>query len=350
VVEGGRVLLLADDGTELGSFAAAEVEGIGNTADDRLLIRDPDGMELVPAAVEQPDLCDAMGAGGVRAAVCNAAGDRLVLLDPSGAKTDLADAPFDARSGHWWWAEPSPDGRWLLAHTSYECEVPHAVLVPLDGGEARTADGFDGFPEGEEGPFPVSSFAVGWTADGRAIVVFEGESGCGTSTPEPGIHLVDPDTGERTLLRPGNPDRVIRFEARGGRSDLEHVFERARTELGLEPALGDHGPPGVSAGLVWEGATVAVGGYLLALSPDVPVGDTDVSGVAEGEVDGLPVTAYTRDGAPALAFTCGDGLWTVGGPASGADPPSAEVVAAVAAALIPRLYCTVGPPPAVDGG
>ncbi len=349
VVEDDRVVLIADDGTELGTFAPDDLYGIGFSPEDRLVIRPGVGMEVVPAAVEQPDLCDAMGGGGVRAAVCGDEGDRLVLLDPSGAKTDLADAPFGGPTARWRWAEPSPDGRWLLAYTSYECEVPHAVLVPLDGGEIRMADGFTDFPEGETGPFPVSSQAVGWTDDGRALVVFEGESGCGTSTPEPGLHLVDPDTGDRTLLRPGNPYRVIRFAAVGGQSDMERAFERARTGLGLEPALGDHGAPGVSAGLVWDGATVAVDGYPLALSPEVPIGDTEVAGVAEDEVDGLPVTTYTRGGAPQLAFTCGDGLWTVGGPASGADPPSAEVVAAVAAALIPRLDCTVGDPPAVAG-
>lgn len=102
---------------------------------------------------------------------------RIGVPHPLGAK------PGQPAAGHWEWAAVSPDGDWLLAHWTAECEVPIAFFVPSDGGKALpvTTDRYG----------PATSLAIGWTADGRAIVEFPSQS-CGSTTSRPGTYLVRP--------------------------------------------------------------------------------------------------------------------------------------------------------------
>jgi hypothetical protein len=102
---------------------------------------------------------------------------RLAVPHPLGAK------PGEPAAGHWDWAAVSPDGDTLLAQWTAECEVPLAFFVPSDGGKAVPV------VTGRYGP--LTSLALGWTADGRAIVGIPGQS-CGSTTPRPGTYLVRP--------------------------------------------------------------------------------------------------------------------------------------------------------------
>jgi hypothetical protein len=94
--------------------------------------------------------------------------------------------------GHWREVFVRADGA-LLAQFSGECEVPHAMFVI--NGEARHLDGSAYWDEARV----PDSYAYGWLPDGRALVWIWGESGCGSSDPEPGLYAYDLD-GSRELL------------------------------------------------------------------------------------------------------------------------------------------------------
>ncbi|HMJ77617.1 MAG TPA: hypothetical protein VK507_16680 [Iamia sp.] len=344
VVDGGRVLIVDLAGSELGSFAEADLPGVGNDPADPILIGAGTTMQLGEPGAREADGCVSTGRAGVRVAICGPEQEELVRLAPSGEETPLAGRPFGAIVGRWRVAEPSPDGRWVLGTFSVECEVPFAVLVPAGGGEPRTADGFTDLG-GDTPPFAVSSYSVGWTDDGQAVVVFSGDDACGTADLAPGTYLVDPDTGLRTMLRPGNPDRVLRWERVEDVNDLERAIQRARLELGLEFGGGDHGGTGAFSSVVWEGRTVGVSAYPPEMA--APTEDPGATGGERVEIDGVAATAFEVDGVPLLAFACIDAVWVLGGSEDGI---AAEVLRDVASALIPRLYCTVGEPPTIGAG
>jgi hypothetical protein len=82
--------------------------------------------------------------------------------------------------GHWRWMQGSPDGGSALAQWSGECEVPTAFVS--QGGDPRPVTGertLRGAPE---------SFALGWSIDGRAIVLLP-QGPCGSSSDRPGVYL-----------------------------------------------------------------------------------------------------------------------------------------------------------------
>ena len=95
-------------------------------------------------------------------------------------------------AGHWDWAAVSPDGEWLLAQWTAECEVPIAFLVPLGGGKA--------VPVARDRYGPATSKALGWTRDGRAIVELPGLS-CGSTSQRPGTYVLRPH-GKLVYWRP----------------------------------------------------------------------------------------------------------------------------------------------------
>jgi hypothetical protein len=344
---GGRVTLTDLAGTDLASFAQADLPGVGNSAADPILVGPGPTVEVGEPGTPEADGCSSTGRAGVRVAICGEEQGELVRLAPSGERTPLSGLAFGAIVGRWRVAAPSPDGRWVLGTFSAECEVPTAVLVPADGGPLRTADGFTG---DDALRTAATSYSVEWTDDGQAVVVFEGESGCGTADPAPGVYRIDPDSGARTVLRAGTFDRVLRWERTGDHeSELAATLDRARDELGLtEGTGGDHGSPGVDSSVMWEGRSIPVAGYLRELSDGVPVGSRHADGVAPGEVDGLPVTTFLLDGSNALAFTCGDAFWLIGG--DGTWVRTAEALRDLAATLIPRLSCTVGEAPTIGEG
>lgn len=102
---------------------------------------------------------------------------RLEVPHPLGAK------PGQPAAGHWEWAVVSPDGNWLLAQWTAECEVPIAFFVPSRGGKA--------LPVATDRYGPATSLAIGWRADGRAIVGMP-NSACGSTALRRGTYLVRP--------------------------------------------------------------------------------------------------------------------------------------------------------------
>jgi hypothetical protein len=94
------------------------------------------------------------------------------------------------REGHWESARLSPDGRTLLLQWSAECEIPVAYFATANGRRLR--------PVVPGGP---DSRALGWSADGRAVVLLPLTSCAGG--PDKGIFLVNPGTGRKQLLARG---------------------------------------------------------------------------------------------------------------------------------------------------
>ena len=118
-------------------------------------------------------------------------GDWQVLAVRSPGPTETAS---DAgRVGHWAWAALSPDGSSLLGQWSSECEVPIGFFIPAAGGETRVVSG-----EANWATSPTS-VALGWTTDGRAIVLFPETNPCG-SVGKAGLYLVGTD-GTHTRIR-----------------------------------------------------------------------------------------------------------------------------------------------------
>jgi hypothetical protein len=128
-----------------------------------------------------------------------ASGPYMGVLSPEGGEITvlgrLPDPPSGTRNaGHWVEVFVREDGA-IVAQFSGECEIPHAMFI-VDG-VARHVSG-----EGiwDDAPVP-NSFTYGWLPDGRALVWIWGESGCGSSDPEPGFYAYDID-GSRELLFP----------------------------------------------------------------------------------------------------------------------------------------------------
>jgi hypothetical protein len=147
-------------------------------------------------------------------AVDDPGGRRVLPIEPPGATATASDA---GRVGHWEWAALSPDGSMLLAQWSAECEIPIAFFVPAEGGEPRVVTGE------EDWATSPTSLALGWTTDGRAIVLFPEANPCGV-VGAPGLYLVGVDgTHERVrgldrfatkLLRSLQPRSAESLEAR----------------------------------------------------------------------------------------------------------------------------------------
>jgi hypothetical protein len=118
-------------------------------------------------------------------------GGRQVLAIPSPGPT--ATASDAGRVGHWAWAALSPDGLTLLGQWSAECEVPIAFFMPAKGGKPRVVTGE------EDWAASPTSVALGWSTDGRAIVLFPSASPCGTAG-KAGLYLIGID-GTHTRIR-----------------------------------------------------------------------------------------------------------------------------------------------------
>lgn len=93
-------------------------------------------------------------------------------------------------AGHWRYAFERSDGT-LLAQWSGECEVPTAYWKQ-PGERAEIVTG------GNDPSAAPSSFALGWTDEGLAVV-FLPQGACGWSARRPGIYLFSAP-GARTLL------------------------------------------------------------------------------------------------------------------------------------------------------
>ena len=78
--------------------------------------------------------------------------------------------------GSWTWAAASPDGTTILAQFSGESEIPMAFFVAATGGAPHSVSGSYTYSDP-----PEDSIALGWTTDGRAIVVIPAAPGRGST-------------------------------------------------------------------------------------------------------------------------------------------------------------------------
>lgn len=140
-------------------------------------------------------------------------GQDLVVVSPDGNRRTLAsaeDVPGATATqppvGSWRHAAVSPDGQWVAAQWSGECEAPSVYLIRLDDG---TMLGADGGPVSED--TPASSSFLGWD-DSQALVATENTE-CGAAEP-PGVDAVDPTAGTATRLLPLGTEEVIPWHLR----------------------------------------------------------------------------------------------------------------------------------------
>jgi hypothetical protein len=212
--------LYDEAGNDLGPLPRAVIDyRVTNAVRHELVVTDG-GIHLEPLPVapttDEPSGCtptekdDALAVADCGARFGDQVlGDRIVANDGSGWAQVVGKPPVQGGSplvGHWVWAWPSPNGRWLLAAWSAECEVPMGLFVSVADGSVRAVTG----EEGVAWRRAPESGALGWSADGSAMVVLGGESACGGSAPVPrGISLVSPDTGARRLLLPLTPSQGV---------------------------------------------------------------------------------------------------------------------------------------------
>ena len=226
VVAGERVTLHDADGTAVaeGAFpaeaAALNVGGLEVREDsagvvvtaigltDYDLYGLPDGEDCAVL-----DVSDGAVIETCQTAADQAFGQDLVVVTPDGNRRTLAsaeDVPGATAAqpavGSWRHAAVSPDGQWVAAQWSGECEAPSVYLIRLDDG---TVLGADGGPV-SEGTLASYSF-LGWD-DGQALVATE-HTECG-ATESPGVDAVDPTAGTATRLLPLGTEEVIPWHLR----------------------------------------------------------------------------------------------------------------------------------------
>ena len=345
--DAGPLTLLDLDGNVLGTADATNVPV--NTRDVSIGVGSPPQLgPTVPVAAEVPPGCDSASAdGGVHVALCGGETGRprrIERVDPAGGSTEISGPPplgdADAVRGHWRWAEPSPDGRWVLAAWSGECESLTGFLFSTDGENDLTAVGS---PIDEWQTSPEAA-PLGWTPDGRAIVA-HGHGLCGASAAEPGVHLMDPTTG--------TTERIYQSEIADGfltwtrrypwGNGLEYLAIQALDDLGFEQCCGEpsHGGPDATIGAVFEGTNIAILG--------APIEDSALSGVESAEriPFGLgQAVVFDGDAGRSIAFACGNNTWTLVWRTM-LDPPPVDVdkMLRLGEALLPHLACTLGSPP-----
>lgn len=352
VADDGKLVLFDYAGTELARTttpAAVELQ----SSNDRVLaaVRPGPSIDVLPAdRSEVPPGCQAASTGGgVRVALCGGEEQqpqRIESVTPAGDQRVIAEPPDGSNGlGHWRTAIPSPDGRWILATWSGECESLTAFLIPSRGGEpATTIDGRAGLADA------VESSGVGWAADGRAIVEL-GTGVCGAAADEPGVHLLDPADLETERVIPlTDPQSTVHlWRARPYGNDAEWMFFDVLEQLGLEGCCGEpsHGGLTLTAGARWDGYDIPVGATPPGSTAAVPFNDLVLSSEPI-DLDGAPATAGDADLGPFVALSCGDRIWTFGGAGAG-DRPTADAVRTLAAAVLPRLGCTAGDRPLATG-
>jgi hypothetical protein len=229
-------------GAELGALPRASIDSrVSNVARKQLVVSD-DGirLEAIPLAnvVGVPEGCTQTEANTELAvALCGSyggpdllLGDRVMVNRGNGWQDLIAKPPAPAGvtvGGHWNWASPSPDGLWVLAGWSGECEVPTSMFV-------RVADGAVHTVTGEADLGGPDSGDLGWTSSGDALAVFgESDTGCGTAAAvRRGVYEVSPVGGTRRLVLPLAPDEAaIRWTAVDDR--------RTRPEVAGSPVRAD---------------------------------------------------------------------------------------------------------------
>jgi hypothetical protein len=153
------------------------------------------------------DCVDPQAGGAITVARCGPAepgspgGSRIDIDTGDGRGTHLLVAGPPVATGqdvvgHWAAALPSPDGTWVLAQWSGECEVPVAFLVEPASGAVRTVTG----EQGVNWAKASNSLAAGWTPDGKAVVALPNKPACGSGTGA-GVYLVKPPSSKQRVFR-----------------------------------------------------------------------------------------------------------------------------------------------------
>ena len=247
--------LFDDSGAALGTLPRDAIgNDVLNTVRHVLVVTDS-GIHLEPAPLDRagvPKGCaPTEKVQALAVALCgtgsgvNLLGNRILVNHGSrwGQLIGLPPVPAGARPpvGHWAWAAPSPDGRWVAAGWSGECEVPTGFMVSVADGSVHTVTGEAGVAWRNA---PESGI-IGWRADGSAMGTFGGETACGSPAPvQRGIYLVSPDGGTRRLLLALTPSQAVlrwssvddqRTNTNTGNADaaityaFEHFFDPALT-------------------------------------------------------------------------------------------------------------------------
>ena len=310
--DGDEIILISFDGAEVGRGRRG---GWYPAERDRGVDVGSDGTLAEAPALDDalPDCGPVHGRGGVRAAVCGTdnAYTEIRVLAADNTSRVLA-GPVNP-TGRWRYALPSPDGRWVLAQWSGECEVPTAYLFRVAGGAGQPVVGAE-----------FETTAVGWSPDGRAVVgLWPG--GCGAASEAPGTYLVNPASGQRRRLHPSH-EAVIVTPVRGFYATrMERIMSRAVDELGVPEccAQPSHGGDDAETGFEFEGHEISV--------------------YAEPADDTAPA-AQPESGE--LRFVCGSGRYRLrdwGPPGvDSASRPDRAVLRRAAQRLVTRLYCTAG--------
>lgn len=255
--------------------------------------------------------CEAVhGRGGLLVAACGGPGGQgeseIRIVGVDGTSRRLTGPRFEI--GHWRHALPSPDGRWVLAQWSAECEVPIAYLVDVASGRVE-----------DVAPAGTDSYAIAWAPDGRAVVGIGAGPCSNDGITRTGTFLVDPDRQVRTRIHdffagaPVGPHYALS-------NRLERRVDRARSELGLEGCCGEpsHGSESSSDGMVFEGAEIGIFAVPPALAASLdPVRPSE------------------------LRFRCGDDTYTLD--EFDSNRPDRARLARAADQLVSRLYCARRP-------
>lgn len=288
----------------------------------RWYTNDPDlGIDLVTSgrgvkpvdavAIDDPiPGCDAVhGRGGILAAACGGpTGDgptEIRVVGADGEARRLTGARH--HTGHWRYALPSPDGKWVLGQWSGECEVPSAFLIEVASGRVD-----------DVAPAAVESNGIGWTPDGRATVGI-GSGPCSQDTSDTGTFLVDPTRKVRTRIHPFSAGTTVQW-AHQPYNRLERRVDRALDELGLEGCCGEpsHGSEINTAGMIYEGTQIEIHAAPVSLA---------------GKLD-PPRPDMVR-------FRCGNDIYSL--LEFDSNRPNMARVARAADRLATRLYCTRRP-------
>lgn len=209
VVEGDdRIVLLTERGRVLHEGPAPELPPGGFRSPGAVLEVTPAGVTLGQYSptgphVDVPPGCRLADRRYRAVALCGPHPEKPNHIDVQQAdgtwRTILRHPPTSpgvTPLGSWVEAATSPDGEWVVATWSAECEVPMAFLVRVDGTDLHTVTGQYGLDWRVASPESASS---GWTRDGRAIVVLPAGA-CGGGTDPAGVYLVDPKGGAPELL------------------------------------------------------------------------------------------------------------------------------------------------------
>ena len=166
---------------------------------------------------------------------------------------------------------------------------------------------------------------------------------CGSSAAEPGVYLLDPNTGTAELVYESDPhDRFLTWTSRYPHTNgLERLALQALDDLGYEQCCGEpsHGGGGVSTGAEFEGTNLAISG-----SPTTGSSLSDIERPERVEFGPGEAVVHGSDTERGIGFLCGDSTWSISWIFS-QPPADVDKMSRLGEALLPHLACTLRAPP-----